>query len=742
MCSQSTSYDHERWDTLSLVGNLADLGLGDIFQIVSLSRRSGTLQLTTPVESGEIVFRAGRVVAAFRSNAKNSIGEDLLAEGVLAPNSYQDMLAAQRNGKRGPELFNLTGVNPEALQETLENVLKHVIYTMFEWNEGTFSFVLEDSPDIWRGFALEGARAVAENGLNPQYLAIEGARIRDEKAKEDTLSTFLLKAQEPSESHSANSALDVKEIAAKLRNAAELDSLPEHSVNINIATPPLKSFEPAKLAKIEDTITIQKQSNETEIKQVPSATIESNPVKTIDNSVSLLQTAGQSLSTLKTNAGYRLLAIDDDPLVTKYIRDAFADNFVEITTSESVSDAFNEIEKDPENLVIASDLIIARSDGKGILGGIEILEKIRQRWSNIPVVLFTDYQNEEAETRAKNLGALATLQKPRKAQVQAAIKQGGQEVFAEFIVSLSGVLAPYIKTASNDNLDQKSETLNLTTTASIQSAPILTTDSSTANVNIFVNDLPSPIKKPAMHETLSNEIAAKSLPDSDNQEELSLPEHSSISSKNNTFANFDLSTAISSEIDALGVRFENDLPPPMLSAGDMAILRSMLAELVDPSNRETVTLLVLRFASHLVERAGLFLATRRVFVGLGGFSIDEASDQFVSRVRRIQIPVEIESIFSRVCHFRSMIRAPLKDCDGNRRLIEGLSGTWPTNEAVAAPLISGDRVAAILFGDNPSGKALGLTDSLEIFLQQAGLAMDRALLERKLEDSRKYRSNF
>ena len=34
--------------TLSLLGNLADLGLGDIFQIVSLSRRSGTLQLTTP----------------------------------------------------------------------------------------------------------------------------------------------------------------------------------------------------------------------------------------------------------------------------------------------------------------------------------------------------------------------------------------------------------------------------------------------------------------------------------------------------------------------------------------------------------------------------------------------------------------------------------------------------------------------------------------------------------------------
>jgi hypothetical protein len=46
-------------------------------------------------------------------------------------------------------------------------------------------------------------------------------------------------------------------------------------------------------------------------------------------------------------------------------------------------------------------------------------------------------------------------------------------------------------------------------------------------------------------------------------------------------------------------------------------------------------------------------------------------------------------------------------------------------------------VAAILFGDNPSGKPLGATEGLEIFLQQAGLAMDRALLERRLEERKK-----
>jgi hypothetical protein len=152
-------------------------------------------------------------------------------------------------------------------------------------------------------------------------------------------------------------------------------------------------------------------------------------------------------------------------------------------------------------------------------------------------------------------------------------------------------------------------------------------------------------------------------------------------------------------------------------------------------------LLVLRFASDVVERAALFLATRRAYVGLGGFSHEEGSDTFVQRVRRIQLPLDADSIFSKISRYRAMIRGPLADTEGNRRLIEGLGGRFHTNAVVAAPIISNDRVAVILFGDNPSGKPLGSTEGLEIFLQQAGLAMDRALLERRLEESRRKRAD-
>jgi CheY-like chemotaxis protein len=776
---------------MSLVGNLADLGLGDIFQIVSLSRRSGTLQLTTPVESGEIVFRSGKVVAAYRSNSRASVGEGLLEAGVIAPTTYQEMLSAQKAGKRALDLFAGFRVDKDALQGALDGILKQVVYAMFEWAEGTFSFVLEEAPDIWRGFTLEGSRAVSDNGLNPQYLAIEGARLRDERAKEDTLSTFLMKAQPPAQPRGP-AGLNVQEIAAKLRSAADLDAHPGASSSgpgsdkvipfpaervrgrpaaAEAVAPPKdpeldfdfdKTPAPRQQAALVETspaaapavvakaapaqaaapATVQPPAaspiaapSAAAAAAAPSAAAAAAmPAPTGLDALEAEAAASAPVAPAAAGGSWRLLAVDDDPQVTRYIQSALGKSFSLITPVDTVKDALAEIEADPEHTVVATDLIIARSDGRGILGGIEILERVREKWPDMPVLLFTDYQNEEAETKAKALGALAVLIKPRKAQVQAAAKEGGGGVVQTFLKTLGQALAPYGGTSPAAGAPAR------TAAAANPAAPPARPPPapvSQAAAPAAGDTAPTPAPAPVAPAPV---VASPGLASSTTAPPPALvvphPGAAAVAVPV-AAAGFDLGSEISDEMDDFGRSLEAELPPPLLSAGDMAVLRSMLAELIDPANRDTVTLLVLRFASHLCERAGLFLATRRAFVGLGGFAIEEASDLFVARVRRIQVPVDQESIFGRVTRFRSMIRGPLKETDGNKLLIKGLGGAWPTGETVAAPLISGDRVAAILFGDNPSGKPLGPTDSLEIFLQQAGLAMDRALLERKLEDSRK-----
>ncbi len=718
-----------------------------------MSRRSGTLQLTTPAESGEIVFRAGKVVAAVRTNGKGSLGDALLEAGVIAATQYQDMLAAQKAGKRGQELFSAFKLDEAAMNAALEALLKRVIFAMFDWAEGTFSFVLEETPDVWRGFVLDGMRVVFEPGLNPQYLAIEGARLRDERTKEDSLESFLSRDKPTAQARLEQSAqsTSVKEIAARLREAADLPqkggaaeaaaaSAPERD---DIMTGTFSEGPAPDGAPSEKVIPFPAERVRREAAPVP-APAPARPApgampmpaapKPIVPAPPGSAAGAEAAAGVAREAAFdarpapapapaatpapapapvaasaaRLLAVDDDPQVTKHIRAALAARYGEVLVADTVQDALNIIGQSSGDLLVASDLIIARSDGRGILGGIEILERIREKWPQLPVVLFTDYQNEEAETKAKALGVAAVLTKPRKAQVQAAPKDG-QSPLADFLKNLEGALEPH----------REAIQLSLQKAAAKAAPPPPVVAPAPGPAAAASADKPAAPRRPVIETPAAEKVSAATP-----------------AAEVGAQKTVDIGRELVGELGDLE-QADEDLPPVVLSAGEMATLRSMLAELIDPANRDTITLLVLRFASNIVERAGLFLATRRAYVGLGGFSIDEPSDRFVARVRKIQIPVDHDSVFARVSRFRAMIRGELKQGEGNQRLVTGLGGKWPPDNTVAAPLISGDRVAAILYGDNPSGKPLGPTDGLEIFLQQAGLAMDRALLERKLEDTKK-----
>ena len=68
---------------MSLVGNLEDLGLGEILQIVSLSRKSGVLTLCSRGREGNIVFRQGQVIRATSPAYREGLGEVLVRKGLI-----------------------------------------------------------------------------------------------------------------------------------------------------------------------------------------------------------------------------------------------------------------------------------------------------------------------------------------------------------------------------------------------------------------------------------------------------------------------------------------------------------------------------------------------------------------------------------------------------------------------------------------------------------------------------------
>jgi hypothetical protein len=60
--------------------------------------------------------------------------------------------------------------------------------------------------------------------------------------------------------------------------------------------------------------------------------------------------------------------------------------------------------------------------------------------------------------------------------------------------------------------------------------------------------------------------------------------------------------------------------------------------------------------------------------------------------------------------------------------------------ALAMPLVVDGKVALIVYGDNlPEMKPIAGVETLEIFMNQAGMALEKALLERKLAELQKER---
>ncbi len=98
------------------------------------------------------------------------------------------------------------------------------------------------------------------------------------------------------------------------------------------------------------------------------------------------------------------------------------------------------------------------------------------------------------------------------------------------------------------------------------------------------------------------------------------------------------------------------------------------------------------------------------------------------------LPYRESSWFRRVIDGRNALRAAPED-EGDQRLAVLLGNAIP-GEAYVAPIESGERVVALLYADNlPGGEPIGDTSALEVVLHEAGLALERAVLERALAEA-------
>ncbi len=155
-------------------------------------------------------------------------------------------------------------------------------------------------------------------------------------------------------------------------------------------------------------------------------------------------------------------------------------------------------------------------------------------------------------------------------------------------------------------------------------------------------------------------------------------------------------------------------------------LKTMTDQLTTPANG--IARMVLRVASKYVERALLFIVKESRARGLAGVHEGRATASVVETTQTLSYELQRVQPFAEAVYSREPVR------------VEDPTELWPegidpgqAREFAVFPLMHLHEVLAVLYCDNPnSGAPLGRLAGLQLFVAQAGMALENASLHRKL----------
>ena len=172
-------------------------------------------------------------------------------------------------------------------------------------------------------------------------------------------------------------------------------------------------------------------------------------------------------------------------------------------------------------------------------------------------------------------------------------------------------------------------------------------------------------------------------------------------------------------------RLDEEEPTPESSP------RAIADAIFSPALRAETTVGLLRRAGAVVVR-GLLLVVRGDEVqGAGQFGL-EGSDDPDEAARSLRLPLDEPSVIADAVKHRETWRGSVAETPANDQLLRLLGGPRPS-EAVVVPMLIREGVGLVLYGDNATALGpVGPVEDLEWALLEAGLSMERDLLEGRL----------
>ena len=160
---------------MALEGTLRDFHLSDIFQLISIQKKTGTLSLRDRDEMVTVSFKDGNIVAAdsSRKGMEGRLGQVLVKSGRITEMNLARALTIQKETlqRLGHILVERGFIGESDLKDALTIQVSQLVYRLFLWKDGDYHFNQDDtieydrehfSPLSAESILLEGVRMVDE----------------------------------------------------------------------------------------------------------------------------------------------------------------------------------------------------------------------------------------------------------------------------------------------------------------------------------------------------------------------------------------------------------------------------------------------------------------------------------------------------------------------------------------------------------------------------------------------------
>ena len=165
---------------MAIEGPLRELGVHDVFQLLDLTRKTGSLRVRSALRDndGVVHFLKGRVVGASMRDDSHKLGNMLVQAGRITDAELARALEIQAQPgaphRLGEVLLSMGAISSRELERQVRRQIETVVFELLSWSEGYFSFE-EGEPDV--------GVAETDGGLTAEALLMEAARRIDEWAR-------------------------------------------------------------------------------------------------------------------------------------------------------------------------------------------------------------------------------------------------------------------------------------------------------------------------------------------------------------------------------------------------------------------------------------------------------------------------------------------------------------------------------------------------------------------------------